>query len=243
MTHSSQVIRSMSIPCACVAALCAAHVRADGPTLLMDCTRVDGGSMVAVPPGGAFTARVSTASASGVMLNSALLRVMLTRPGIVLENYQWAPPFQTGGFTDFSLLDLELPLAVEESTLSGPNYPVGISDVEFGNFLLAGDAPLGTLLTVSLRVPHDVPPGTEFLVIAVPDSLALGFTVYAAQPRFILTVRVVQRPDLSQDGLVNGADLGILLAAWGTPGADLNGDGTTDGADLGLLLSAWGTRG
>jgi hypothetical protein len=47
--------------------------------------------------------------------------------------------------------------------------------------------------------------------------------------------------DLSGDGSVNGADLGLLLGNWGNPGAtDLNGDGTTDGADLGLLLGAWG---
>ncbi len=48
--------------------------------------------------------------------------------------------------------------------------------------------------------------------------------------------------DLNHDGKVDGADLGLLLAAWGeTEGdADLNNDGLIDGADLGLLLSAWG---
>ncbi len=46
--------------------------------------------------------------------------------------------------------------------------------------------------------------------------------------------------DLNGDGVVNGADLGILLGAWGTAGGDINGDGTTNGADLGLLLGAWG---
>jgi hypothetical protein len=45
--------------------------------------------------------------------------------------------------------------------------------------------------------------------------------------------------DFNGDGAVDGADLGLLLSAWGTPDGDLNGDGTTDGADLGLLLSAW----
>ena len=48
--------------------------------------------------------------------------------------------------------------------------------------------------------------------------------------------------DLNGDGMVGGADLGLLLAAWGTadPAADLNGSGSVDGGDLGLLLSAWG---
>lgn len=49
--------------------------------------------------------------------------------------------------------------------------------------------------------------------------------------------------DLDGDGLVGGADLGVLLTYWGFQGrvpADLNGDGVVDGADYGLLLSAWG---
>jgi len=48
--------------------------------------------------------------------------------------------------------------------------------------------------------------------------------------------------DLNGDGLVNGADLGLLLNAWGPFGtaADLNGDGQVNGADLGLLIAAWG---
>ena len=46
--------------------------------------------------------------------------------------------------------------------------------------------------------------------------------------------------DFTGDGQTDGADLGVLLGAWGTPGADLTGDGNTDGADLGILLGAWG---
>lgn len=51
--------------------------------------------------------------------------------------------------------------------------------------------------------------------------------------------------DLNADGTVDGADLGLLLGAWGDcershpcP-ADLNEDGAVDGADLGLVLGAW----
>ena len=52
--------------------------------------------------------------------------------------------------------------------------------------------------------------------------------------------------DLNGDGEVNGADLGLILGAWGpctaTPcTGDLNGDGNVNGADLGLILGAWGT--
>jgi hypothetical protein len=47
---------------------------------------------------------------------------------------------------------------------------------------------------------------------------------------------------LDGNGVVNGADLGILLGAWNQPGpTDLSGDGTTNGADLGILLGNWTT--
>jgi hypothetical protein len=48
--------------------------------------------------------------------------------------------------------------------------------------------------------------------------------------------------DLTDDGVVDGNDLGSLLAAWGAAGgpADLTGDGVVDGNDLGQLLAAWG---
>jgi len=51
----------------------------------------------------------------------------------------------------------------------------------------------------------------------------------------------VENPaDLNGDGVVDGADLGILLSNWGTPGpGDLDGNGVVDGADLGALLKAW----
>jgi hypothetical protein len=45
--------------------------------------------------------------------------------------------------------------------------------------------------------------------------------------------------DFDGDFAVNGADLAILLGAWGTPNGDLNDDELTDGADLALLLGNW----
>ena len=47
-------------------------------------------------------------------------------------------------------------------------------------------------------------------------------------------------PDLNGDGTVSGADLGMLLAAWGTPLHDLDGNGVVSGSDLGIMLGAWG---
>lgn len=49
-------------------------------------------------------------------------------------------------------------------------------------------------------------------------------------------------PDLNNDGVVNGADLGMLLADWGLVDscANLDSQGAVSGADLGTLLSSWG---
>jgi hypothetical protein len=51
--------------------------------------------------------------------------------------------------------------------------------------------------------------------------------------------------DLNGDGVINGADLGVLLLAWGdcprgaACPADLTGNGVIDGEDLGVLLLNW----
>ena len=48
--------------------------------------------------------------------------------------------------------------------------------------------------------------------------------------------------DLNGDGVVDGADLSILLGEWNqaSEDGDLNSDGIVDGADLTILLGNWG---
>jgi len=55
---------------------------------------------------------------------------------------------------------------------------------------------------------------------------------------------VVRCGDLNQDGVVGGADLAVMLAAWATSGspADLDLDGEVGGADLARLLANWTSR-
>jgi len=82
----------------------------------------------------------------------------------------------------------------------------------------------------------------------MPDAI-LGFATDADGEVLILSaageiLRIVNASpcpaDISADGVVDGADLGLMLGAWGSPEADLTGDGATDGADLGVILGAWG---
>jgi hypothetical protein len=68
---------------------------------------------------------------------------------------------------------------------------------------------------------------------------------------FLLTPDISIIGDVNGDGLVDGIDLGLVLANWsipaGSPGcagshpcpADINGDGVVNGLDLGILLSQW----
>ena len=66
-----------------------------------------------------------------------------------------------------------------------------------------------------------------------PTSMQVGINGPSAPP-------VVVVGDLNNDGVVNGIDVGLLLANWGGSGVgDLNNSGTVDGADLGVQLSNW----
>lgn len=80
--------------------------------------------------------------------------------------------------------------------------------------------------------------------VNVPAGSAALLQTDEVAPTVVPPATVACDADLDLDGIVNGADLGLLIAGWGMPSiGDLNQDGTTDGADLGVLLSAWGACG
>jgi hypothetical protein len=80
-----------------------------------------------------------------------------------------------------------------------------------------------------------------FTILQSCDGIQLAYTATEAQLAFTTVSGVMA--DLTGDGMVDGADLGFLLGAWGICGecclADFNSDGTVDGADLGTLLGSW----
>ncbi|MFO0873015.1 MAG: hypothetical protein U0575_03470 [Phycisphaerales bacterium] len=74
-----------------------------------------------------------------------------------------------------------------------------------------------------------------------PFHLVLGLSCSLAAAGAVHAGVVCTCPgDFDGNGVIDGADLGVLLSGWGQPGTDLTGDGTTNGADLGVLLAAWG---
>jgi hypothetical protein len=86
--------------------------------------------------------------------------------------------------------------------------------------------------------------GTPAGVLAIWESGAIGVTdIVGARLNADGSLGVPSVcGDVNGDGIVNGADLGLLLGAWGpADGApyDLNHDGVVNGADLGLLLGCW----
>lgn len=143
--------------------------------------------------------------------------------------------FPTVGYLDSGPFDLE-PGALESdftrpvdprfgrSPLEGTDY-VTLLEMYDGSGGGAGIDLASTGLASIRFVRISVPVGARVSVEldALSDVAALGASA-----------------DLDGDSLVNGADLGMLLAAWGTsaPG-DLDGNGVVDGADLGLLLAEW----
>jgi len=94
----------------------------------------------------------------------------------------------------------------------------------------------------SWRLDEVVVPTDEMRLRFIARDEGGGSIVEAGVDDFeLVTLSCAGGEDLNGDGVVDGADLGLLLGEWGGPGAgDLNGDGTVDGADLGLLLGAWG---
>lgn len=97
----------------------------------------------------------------------------------------------------------------------------------------------GTTLNLSSL---SLPDGESTLRVSVSDQTAL-VRDEAARDAFMTEAfewTVMSTPaDLSGDGVVDGTDLAVLIASWGTPVADLNNDGTTNGSDLAILLASW----
>ncbi|MBL9147918.1 MAG: hypothetical protein JNM94_04420 [Phycisphaerae bacterium] len=155
-------------------------------------------------------------------------------------------------------------IPVDLVTVVTVNGQVIVSDPIPFAFPLAGTIDFGgESVTLSItgntsfeqETPLDPPPEFTNQPIDLPTVLPPGGTAHLLFSGAITGVTIgggldvnihgdatpnLNPADLNGDGVVNAADLGILLGAWGTSGpGDLNGDGVVNAQDLGILLGAW----
>jgi len=108
----------------------------------------------------------------------------------------------------------------------------------------AGAEVNGGWVAKEFRVADFVTPTAQIRVRFIAEDLATGSLIEAAVDEVRLRIVECQTfdpADLNQDGLVDGADLAMLLNNWGNIGVgDINSDGGVDASDLALLLNAWG---
>lgn len=124
-------------------------------------------------------------------------------------------------------------------------FEIDVADPRIQDYLRGGlDAGRVMLALTSLTFVQQQS-GQFPLFVAKENALVLVGMAAPARLEIVATAGSRCRlGDLNCDGAVSGADLGLLLGAWGTPGtdvgADLNRDGLVTGSDLGLLLGEWG---
>jgi hypothetical protein len=111
--------------------------------------------------------------------------------------------------------------------------------VSYPSYLISCECGTPWIQTV-LALPANPGDLVEVFLVHLPKSLP-ALPGSSGDDQITLTVPGGCVGDLDGNGVINGADVGILLAGWGGPGVgDLDGNGVVDGGDLGMLLSGWG---
>ncbi|MDE0890162.1 MAG: hypothetical protein OSA40_11975, partial [Phycisphaerales bacterium] len=202
----------------------------------------------------------SAADMGNDMFTIDCIRFGVTNPGSYIEGE--VNVFKSANGTAVPYADMELLATAPYGfyTTDGLAYDVvtfddgAVVDLSDGSALVIelsyGASPDG-FVTFGGGTSADVTDGTTYLrsascglaeFVAVGD---IGFDLEWAV--FVDGTAGAGQPDcpgdFNGDGMVDGADFGYILAAWGIcPGCpeDLNGDGEVNGADVGLVLSVWG---
>ncbi|MCA9285825.1 MAG: hypothetical protein KDA22_11450 [Phycisphaerales bacterium] len=211
----------------------AAHLILDGPDASVNSPQGNDllGSIAAVVGGGTLELRHDrTQALDGNLQNDGTVTIDKTSAVQIAADYGQGPD---GTFAIVFGLD-------------------GRGGTTFGHATVGGTATLDGLVQAT-QADGLVPANCDQFDIVVAGSLEPAFSATDLPPVSMFPVWTVAYDrttatlifvdvDLNDDDLVDGSDLGLLLAAWGNGGVpeDLNCDGTVNGADLGILLGTWG---
>jgi hypothetical protein len=146
--------------------------------------------------------------------------------------------------TNQLVLKFAMFLGYNNGTPTNDPLEVFVSSNGGGSWVLAASYSTGQSWNLkSINLLDFVPASSTIQVKFVAQNNGPSTDVVEAAIDSVAFTKVTCYPalfgDLDEDGVVDGADLGLMLLNWGPcPGcpADLNGDGTVDSADLGLLL-------
>ncbi len=157
----------------------------------------DGQSERTVNRGQSFDLDLVLSTDGADVHDSAIFRVIFFEPGLRLESYLWAAPYETGTIWDDSDPFLsDLPLTLNAATHDDPSDPPeGIVDIELSNVVPPpeGDFGAGTLVSLSIAVPVNFAAQTVFIGV-IPDTLANGFSEIPTTAGAVFQLHVVPEP-------------------------------------------------
>ncbi len=159
-----------------------------GYTLL---PRSGGADHLTVPTGGTFDLDMVLTSDDGAACVSAVFQTWFDRPGLEYLGYSWASPFQTGLPADTSYPALgDLPVTIQVDTLAGGDYEPNYADIELANATGGATFGVGTLVTMTLKVPEDFGYHGTMTIASMPDGFIddVGEQIFTLGGTFELTV-------------------------------------------------------
>ncbi len=135
-----------------------------------------GANQRTVAHGQSFTLDIVITSDAADTQTSAIFQVRFTRPGLVLTDYQWAPPYGTGDiFDDSKPHHSSLPAPIVPETLEGGLYPPGLTDLEMSNVLIGSTFGTGTIVSLDFNIPSNYAYTGPIFISLNADQIANGF--------------------------------------------------------------------
>ena len=160
--------------CACFCGTTAAHA-----DYTLTATSAGASSAMAAP-GSDVKIEIQLTSDASDVCNSAIYRVEFSAPGLQYMGYLWTSPFESGLFDDSFPQALDLPAILDDNSLDGVGYPVGVVDIELSNVTTSGVFATGMLTSLEFHVPADWSGAESVEITVVPDTFANGFTTIPA---------------------------------------------------------------